>query len=155
MIAARILATAAILMIAVPAASQTASEVRAPSGYAPMMAPCVRQSDRRCVAASDDAPIPIKAVPRTEAIQLISAGVSAGAQTLMGGRYAFAQGCLNYRGQSVSLRYRGPDGTTMQTAATKSSADTSLVEVPAGAVIDATVPSAAIGCNASMTRIPQ
>ncbi|WP_455156034.1 hypothetical protein [Sphingomonas zeae] len=100
-------------------------------------------------------PLPVQPSGRTEAVQLIAASASTGAQMLLGGRYAFAQACLNYNGQAISLRYRGPDGTAMQTAATKSSADTSLVEVPAGAVIDATVPSAAIGCNASMTRIPQ
>jgi len=100
-------------------------------------------------------PLAVQPIGRTEAVQLIAASTSTGAQTLLGGRYAFAQACLNYNSQVVSLRYRGPDGTAMQTAATKSSADTSLVEVPAGAVIDATVPSAAIGCNASMTRIPQ
>lgn len=99
--------------------------------------------------------LPVQPIGRTEAVQLIAASTSTGAQTLLGGRYAFAQACLNYNGQAITLRYRGPDGTAMQIAAAKSSADTSLVEVPAGAVVDATVPSAAIGCNASITRIPQ
>lgn len=146
----------ALACIPVSASAQTYPLSASPEGWAKPSAPCVYDTvTKMCAPATQANPLPVQPIGRTEAVQLIAASASTGAQMLLGGRYAFAQACLNYNGQAISLRYRGPDGTAMQTAATKSSADTSLVEVPAGAVIDATVPSAAIGCNASMTRIPQ
>ena len=145
----------ALACLSTSAAAQTLPQIVPPSNIIPPAGVAFNGADGKSKIASPGNPLPVQPVGRTDAVQLIAASASTGAQTLLGGRYAFAQACLNYNGQSVSLRYQGPDGIAMLTAATKSSADTSLVEVPAGAVVDAIVPSAAIGFNASITRIPQ
>ncbi|CAM3285188.1 MULTISPECIES: hypothetical protein [Sphingomonas] len=146
---------AALACLSSSAAAQTYPKIIAPSTIVPPSGVAYSDADGSTKVASPATPLPVTAVARTEAVQLIAASSSTGTQTLFGGSYAFAQSCINYNGQSITLRYRGPDGATMQTAATKTATDVSLVAVPAGAVMDATVPSAAIGCNASMTRIPQ
>ncbi|HIV78079.1 MAG TPA: hypothetical protein H9899_11215 [Candidatus Sphingomonas excrementigallinarum] len=149
-------AIALACLLAAPAVGQTTyPKIIAPSTIVPPSGVAYSDADGSTKVASPTTPLPVTPVARTEAVQLIAASTSTGTQTLFGGNYAFAQSCINYNGQTITLRYRGPDGATMQTAATKTATDVSLVAVPAGAVMDATVPSAAIGCNASITRIPQ
>lgn len=155
----------ALAAIAAPAAAQVkragsvvnspaVAEITMPDGTY-ITPPVTVDVDSAGVPIGPDNPRPVAIVSNKQAVMLITASATTGPQTLFGGRYVFSQSCLNYNGQGLSLRYRGPDGTAMLTAATKTSADAALVEVPAGAIVDATVPSAAIGCNASLSRIPQ
>ncbi|WP_267387631.1 hypothetical protein [Sphingomonas sp. GC_Shp_3] len=76
-----------------PAHAQTASSVQAPGGFAPMQAPCVRQSDGSCVPVSPVAPWPITQGPLAAAISTPLAGtVTSGTVTPSSGAAGFANG---------------------------------------------------------------
>lgn len=76
-----------------PGHAQTASSVQAPGGYAPMQAPCVRQSDGSCVPVSPIAPWPITQGPLAAAVSTPLAGtVTSGAVNPSSGAAGFANG---------------------------------------------------------------
>jgi len=52
-------ALALALLLAPCVEAQTASSVQAPAGYAPMQAPCVKQTDGTCVPVSAANPLPV------------------------------------------------------------------------------------------------
>lgn len=56
------------LACAVPAAAQDATNVIAPAGYAPVMAPCVKQADRTCPAVAAANPLPTDIVVKAIAV---------------------------------------------------------------------------------------
>lgn len=84
---------AGALLFAASAHAQTASSVQAPGGYAPLQAPCVRQSDSSCVPISPTTPLPTTQGPLGAAISTPLAGIvtptavtpSSGAASLAGG----------------------------------------------------------------------
>jgi hypothetical protein len=67
-------AALALALSGVPVHAQTASSVQAPGGYAPMQAPCVRQSDGSCVPVSPVAPLPTAQGPLAAAVSTPLAG---------------------------------------------------------------------------------
>ncbi|MDF0490684.1 hypothetical protein PX554_21355 [Sphingomonas sp. H39-1-10] len=88
----RLLFLAAALLSA-PAHAQSAASVQAPGGYAPIQAPCVRQSDSSCMAVSPTAPLPTTQGPLGAAISTPLAGsVTASAVTPTSGAARFADG---------------------------------------------------------------
>lgn len=76
-----------------PGHAQTASSVQAPGGYAPMQAPCVRQSDGGCVPVSPVAPLPTAQGPLAAAVSIPLAGtVTSSAVNPSSGAAAFMNG---------------------------------------------------------------
>jgi hypothetical protein len=97
----------------------------------------------------------LAAVAKQESLVLASANVAAAAQMVYGGRYALAISCTTWAANGVTLRTRGPDGSTMMPAG-QYSANTSIeVGVGSNAVVDVVVASGSAGCNATLSREPQ
>lgn len=99
-------------------------------------------------------PVPVATNGKQESYNLIDANSVAPAQTVYGGSYVFSQSCSGYG--TVTLRYRGPDGATMQVLVTKTATDAAggtLVSLASYVVVDATV-SGTTGCNATIARVP-
>lgn len=137
---------------AAPIAAQTASEVRAPGGFAPMQAPCVRQAGGACLPVSATVPLPVST--RSETYRLVTANAPNPAATLFGGSYVLAQGCATYG--TVTLRYLGPDGVTMTALVSKTAADSTggtPLSFGSNAIVDVVL-SGTTGCNVSLSRIP-
>lgn len=65
-----------------PAFAQDAASVRAPAGFAPVQAPCVKQADASCLPVSAAAPLPIDTIVRASSVDR-GALVSTTAVTLM------------------------------------------------------------------------
>lgn len=88
------LAGALMLIVGVmPAHAQTASSVQAPGGYAPMQAPCIRQTDGSCVPVSPIAPLPTAQGPLAAAVSTPLAGtVTATTVNPSSGGAGFASG---------------------------------------------------------------
>ena len=83
----------AVALLCAPAHAQRAASVQAPGGYAPIQAPCVRQSDSSCVAVSPTAPLPTTQGPLGAAISTPLAGsVTASAVMPTSGAANFAGG---------------------------------------------------------------
>lgn len=146
-------AIACALLFSPAASAQTvSSSIQAPAGYAPMQSPCVKQANGACVPVAADAVLPTGG--KQEAFTLVSANTPAAAVTTYGGSYVLTQSCTAYG--TLSLRYRGPDNSTMTAMLSKTATDTgggTLIALGTGAVVDATV-SGTSGCNAILTRIP-
>lgn len=137
---------------ATPAIAQVAKDVRAPGGFAPMQAPCVRLGNGVCDPVTANAPMPV--TTRTETFNLVTNNTASPAVALWGGNYVLAQSCTTYG--SVALRYRGPDGTTMIALVTKTAADTgggTFVAFGTNAIVDVGL-SGTAGCNVTLARIP-
>jgi len=83
----------AVALLSAPAHAQSAASVQAPGGYAPIQAPCVRQSDSSCVAVSPTAPLPTTQGPLGAAMSTPLAGsVTASAVSPTSGAASFAGG---------------------------------------------------------------
>lgn len=149
---ARALLVAVVAMLATPATAQVAKDVRAPGGFAPMQAPCVRQTSGACEPVSASAPMPVTS--RAETFTLANNNTIAPAVALWGGNYVLAQACTTYG--TVTFRYRASDGVTMVTMVSKTSADSAggtFLSFGANAIIDVTL-SGTAGCNVTLSRIP-
>lgn len=147
-----LLAGAVALAYASPTFGQSTSSAQAPAGFAPMQSPCVVQSDGKCTSVSVVAPLPIAA--RAETFRLAVANVSSPAATLVGGNYVLTQTCSAYG--TLTLRYLGPDGTTMTALVLKTASDSSggtLASLGANAIVDVAL-AGTTGCNATLSRIP-
>lgn len=148
----RALMLIAAAFVATPAAAQVAKDVRAPGGFAPMQAPCVRLGNGACEPVTATAPMPV--TTRAETFSLAINNLVAPPAALWGGNYVLAQSCTGYG--SVTLRYRGSDGVTMVAMVTKMAADTgggTLVAFGTNAIVDVAL-SGAAGCNVTLSRIP-
>lgn len=133
------------------APAQDATSVRAPAGYAPLQAPCVRQDDGGCLAVSKVAPLPTGV---RESVQLVAGNTTAAAVTLFGGDYILTQTCTGYG--TLTVQARGPDGTAWLTLVTRTASDTGSgtgIALGSYAVVRATVTGTS-GCNAVLARVP-
>lgn len=141
-----------VMIAATPAAGQVAKDVRAPGGFAPMQAPCVRLANGVCEPVTATAPMPV--TTRAETFNLAINNTVSPAAALWGGNYVLSQSCTTYG--SVILRYRGPDGVTMVTMVTKTTADSgggTLLAFGTNAIVDVSL-SGTAGCNVTLARIP-
>lgn len=135
-----------------PVAAQTVNTVELPGSYAPGQALGFGPIGAPWVPVTANTPLPTAG--KQEAYMLISANVPMPPAILYGGQYVVTQQCATYG--SVAVRYRGPDGATMQALLTKTAADSqggSLVLLGSYAVVDATV-SGATDCNVQIARVP-
>lgn len=92
---------------------------------------------------------------KQETFALVAANTPSSAATVYGGYYTLTQACTVYG--SLTLRYRGPDGSTMLTMFTKTAADSgggTLLSLAGGQVVDVTL-TGTTGCNAQLGRNPQ
>ncbi len=99
-------------------------------------------------------PLAVATNGKQETFALVTANAPATAATTYGGSYVVSQSCATYG--TVTVRYRGPDGATMLTMLTKTSADSTggtLVSLASSAIVDATV-SGTTGCNVTLARVP-
>lgn len=157
MIRSCLVAPVALLLLSIGggrALAQSANSIEYPAGYAPGMAPCIQQTDGSCPPVSATSPMPT--APKRENLALVNGDVVS-MMTAYGGTYILNQGCAAYNGGSLALRYRGPDGITMLTLATKAASDTAggtLVSLGSNALIDVALPAGASGCNVSLARVP-
>lgn len=97
---------------------------------------------------------PLPTTSRVETFRLATANVPGNAATLFGGSYVLTQACASYG--TVTLRYLGPDGTTMTAMLTKTASDSAggtLVSLGASAIVDVTL-AGTTGCNVTLSRIP-
>lgn len=90
---------------------------------------------------------------RQEVVQLVANNTAAPAAPMFGGKYIMTQACTAYG--SVTLRYRGPDGTTMVALATKTAAEAggTTVELGSKQVVDVAL-TGTTGCNVTLARVP-
>jgi len=110
------LAGALALAVCSPARAQNAASVQAPGGYAPIQAPCVRQSDSSCVAVSPTAPLPTTQGPLGVAVSTPLAGtVTASAVAPTSGAASFVGGVATIGpmapqlGRDISLKVWSAD----------------------------------------------
>lgn len=146
----------AIALVLVPSATfaQSAKSVAAPAGFAPLQAPCSVQSDGSCAPLGPANPLPVATNGKQETYNLVAANAASAPQAVYGGAYVFSQVCTGYG--SVTLRYRGPDGSTMLTLISKTSADSAggaLVTLASATVVDAAI-AGTTGCNVTLSRVP-
>lgn len=143
----------ALLLSGSPALAQsTGGAVQFPGGFAPGMSPCVQQVGGACQPVGAQTPLPVTGV--SEAFNLVAANVPGAQATVSGGHYVVSQSCSAYG--TLTLRYRGPDGSTMLPLLSRTTGDSgggTLLSLAAGTVIDAAV-TGTTACNASLVRVP-
>ena len=89
----RLAGALALALFASPCLAQNASSVVAPSGFAPMQAPCVKQANSTCAPVSATAPLPTTPGPLAAASSIPLAGtVTSTAVTPTSGAATFASG---------------------------------------------------------------
>jgi hypothetical protein len=144
--------SSAMLLLASSAAPAPAQTVTLPSGSAPGQAVGYGPVNGAYTAVDATHPLPVAGLQ--QAVPLVAANAPTAGATAFGGKYVFAQACATYG--TVTLRYRGPDGATMTTLLSKTTADAgggTLISLGTNAVVDATV-NGTTGCNASLSRVP-
>lgn len=83
----------ALALSASPCFAQTASSVQAPSGYAPVSAPCIEQSNGSCVSVKASTPMPTTQAALAAATSTALIGtVTSSAVTPSSGSATFASG---------------------------------------------------------------
>jgi hypothetical protein len=133
-------------------AQSVGGSVHFPGGFAPGVSPCIQQAGGACQPVGAQTPLPVAGV--TETFNLVAANVPGAQATVFGGQYVVSQACATYG--ALTIRYRGPDGSTMVTLFSRSAPDSgggTLISLAAGTVIDATT-SGTTACNASLARVP-
>lgn len=133
-------------------ASAQSKPIAAPGSFVPQGAIAYGAAGATATPVTPTSPLPV--MTRGESFQLVTANAPAAAVTLVGGSYVFAQLCTGYG--SIALRYRGPDGATMVTLASKTAADSgggTVFSFGTNAIVDAVV-SGTTGCNATLARMP-
>jgi hypothetical protein len=145
-------ALAASMAVPAPTLARAAPAVVMPSGNASAHALGFGAVGGPVTMVDADHPLPVGG--RADGLVLVSANAPLQPQAAYGGTYVLSATCSTWAPNGLTVRSRGPDGSTMLPVHQFSADGSVEIGMGAGAVVDAVVAGTA-GCNLTLSREPQ